>query len=109
MHSKAHTPSRVDPEEDSRRKALAAARFKVNDIVITHEPVAALRGTRRDGAADPGWKWRVVGVDVDMSRAWPIVVYRVVDDSSGGYYHQNLTEKQIAKKVGVHTPKEVQK
>ena len=105
MHSRAHIPSRVDLEEDCRRKALAAARFKVGDIVITHDPVSVLRGGRRDGMADSGWKWRIVAIDVDVTRARPVVVYAVVDDSSGGYYHQSLTEKQIARKVGTHTPK----
>ena len=78
------------------------AKYAVGDIVVTREKVAckAFGSGGSDGWCDPGWLWRVVGVEIrDRTLRYAVVAHK-----ASWMYRQSLKENQVAKKVGVHAP-----
>lgn len=85
-------------------RSKAVPNYKLNDVVVTNAEVPAFdnRG-KKSGTALPGWKWRIVAVEVEEyvvgKRVKERVFYKVVSDSAPMMYHQRLSEKKIARKV----------
>lgn len=78
-------------------------RYAVNDVVTTIEAVTIYNSRgKADGKALPGWKWRIVEIGRREKGIGVVVVYKVVAHTAPDSYHQTLTDKQIAGKVGVN-------